>query len=232
MNFYSSANFQQDHFGPHQNFDAHAAQFIQTPFSILAWDRIKFLYQRIKNHPFNQELSYGVLSMQTYKTYCSQDALYLDVYFYVMKKLSEKISNPYDKRIIVQFAHGSLDEKSPLADKIQQTCATKNYICFLNQAAHFRSPALIAAAVLPCFWIYYQLAKEMQNASAARMYGHPYQKWILQYSDPKYFQKVLYMIDFTNRLAAQFPECKYQMIELFNRASELELNFWDDAYYS
>ena len=46
-------------------------------FSELAWDKNTELYQKILQHPFNQELAVGALSSDKFAYYIEQDSLYL-----------------------------------------------------------------------------------------------------------------------------------------------------------
>ncbi|KMQ82289.1 transcriptional regulator [Lasius niger] len=97
----------------------------------------------------------------------------------------------------------------------------------MNSAA-YQTPEELAATLLPCFWIYAVLGKELTQKAVS---PNPYDNWLKDYRNPDFDKSTKQMIDLTNRLAAKAsPALRQKMLDAFTMASRMELNFWDSAY--
>lgn len=200
----------------------------QTKFSETAWKEITPLYQRIVKHPFNQELMTGVLSKERFQYYSSQDSLYLIQFAKALTTLAEKLDELESMQRVLQFSVASLKEIKEVP-ALQMNKANFHYTNFLLATAAYKSREETAAAVLPCFWIYYALAKEMKKTAKA---GSPYFDWIQSYSSEHYFKDVKDMVEITDNLAEKVSKVERgKMLAAFIKATEFELEFWDDAYH-
>jgi thiaminase/transcriptional activator TenA len=94
--------------------------------------------------------------------------------------------------------------------------------------AHVGSYADLVAAVLPCFWIYWDIGKQIAAAAAT---DNPYQAWIDTYSDPAFGEEVEAVIAITDRTAElATEEQRARMLDAFKRSTQYEWMFWDSAY--
>jgi thiaminase/transcriptional activator TenA len=84
------------------------------------------------------------------------------------------------------------------------------------------------AALLPCFWIYRDVGRDMAALSPP---GNPYAAWIATYSGPAFDQSVSRMLSLTDRLGAEADApARARMSRTFRRACWHEWRFWDSAY--
>jgi len=102
------------------------------------------------------------------------------------------------------------------------------YTSFLLAAAYHDPWEVLVAALLPCFWIYWDVGSTIaQHASA----DNPYRAWIDTYADEAFGEAVRTVIGITDRAAenttASIREC---MMTAFVRSTQFEFLFWDGAY--
>ena len=211
-------------------------------FSQEAWRRIAPLYDAILDLPFNRELAAGTLSRERFTFYLLQDAHYLT---YFARALAVTAARAPDQDALIQFA-GSAREAvvveralhegffkdygiSPAAAAAAEpspTCA--HYTHYLLALAYNAPYAVSVAALLPCFWIYWEVGKRLHETAAA---NNPYQAWIDTYADEAFAAGVRKVIAISDRIAeAVSPTVHDQMFQAFVRAAQLEWMFWDSAY--
>ena len=84
------------------------------------------------------------------------------------------------------------------------------------------------AALLPCFWIYWEVGKRLLETAEP---DNPYQAWIDTYADESFAEGVRKVIAIGDQMAAAAsPTTRNQMSRAFVRASQLEWMFWDSAW--
>jgi thiaminase/transcriptional activator TenA len=84
------------------------------------------------------------------------------------------------------------------------------------------------AALLPCFWIYWEVGTHLMNTAVP---DNPYQPWIDTYADAAFAEGVRKVIAITDRLGADATAGRAEeMLAAFVRASQLEWMFWESAY--
>ncbi len=211
-------------------------------FSEQAWGEIAPIYAAILNHPFIRELAAGTLSKERFQFYLVQDALYLTEFSRV---LSLAAARAPDLDTMMQFdeyartaltveraLHETFFRQFGIADDVTaraemaSTCFT--YTNYLLATAH-RSPFEVSvAAVLPCFWIYWEVGKHVRAEAAP---SNPYRLWIDTYGDKAFGEAVRNVIAIADGTAASAaPAVLDGMMHAFRRASQLEWMFWDSAY--
>ena len=211
-------------------------------FSSEAWRRIEGLYGAILDLPFNRELAAGTLSRERFTFYMLQDAHYLT---YFARALAVTAARAPDNDALIQFA-GSAREAvvveralhegffkdygiSPAEVAVTEpspTCA--HYTHYLLALAHNVPYGVAVAALLPCFWIYWEVGKHLLGTARP---DNPYQTWIDTYADEAFAEGVRNVIAITDRVAeAANPAVRDQMFGAFERAAQLEWMFWDSAY--
>ena len=211
-------------------------------YSREAWDRQADLYESIRTMPFNTELAAGTLSEHRFKHYITQDAHYLVGFGRALALAAAKAPNP-DR--LVQFAkgaevavlveralHGSFFTQFDIGPEAFQatplTPTCHHYVSYLLATAHHEPYEVILGAMLPCFWIYAEVGKDIHARAAA---DNPYRAWIDTYAGEEFHAAVRAMVEATDEAATgAAPGLQERMYAAYHRAAQLEWMFWDSAY--
>jgi thiaminase/transcriptional activator TenA len=211
-------------------------------FSTRAWQNNLPLYERILAMPFNAELAAGTLREDRFRHYIIQDAHYLEGFARALALAAAKADNADQ---IVQFAEAAktaiIVERALHADYFTKfgvtpadfaaappTPACDHYVSYLLRVAALEPFPVVLAALLPCFWIYLEVGKNI-HARAAK--PNPYQAWIETYAGKDFETAVQAVITTTDKVAARASEENLTaMHAAFTRATQLEWMFWDSAY--
>ncbi len=103
------------------------------------------------------------------------------------------------------------------------------YTSYLIATAATASLEEAIAAVLPCFWIYREVGREVAKNSSK---DNPYSLWINTYSNQEFSDvtdKALSILDEKAKKCSQ--NTLTLMEEAFKNSSLLEWHFWNDAYH-
>lgn len=211
-------------------------------FSSDAWARDADRYEAIRTMPFNAELAAGTLGRRPFAYYIVQDAHYLIGFGRALSIAAARAPHP-DR--IVQFAKAAetaiIVERSlhasfmrdfaitPAAfESAGQTPTTQHYVSYLLATAYGEDHAVGLAALLPCFWIYAEIGRDIL-ARAAK--PNPYQAWIDTYAGDDFHDAVKRMIEATDEAAAAASAVTHdKMHAAFTAATRLEYLFWRSAY--
>jgi len=211
-------------------------------FSREAWNRNAVLYETIRTLPFNAQLASGALSESRFKHYITQDAHYLVGFGRALALAAAKAP---DADRIVQFAkaaegalvveralHGSFFKQYGItAQLFAQTPlspACHHYVCYLLATAYAEPYEVLLAALLPCFWIYAEVGRDIHARAAA---ANPYRAWIDNYAGEEFHAAVRAMIAATDDAAKEVNSpLRARMHAAFTRAAQLEWVFWDSAF--
>ena len=213
-----------------------------SKFTEHAWAETRALRDAILGLPFNRELAEGALSQERFQFYMVQDALYLEQYSRALSIAAAKAPDPEamqcfahaaEEALVVERAlHGGFFEKfgvdpnEAAAAEPSPTCC--GYTNFLLSVAHVASYEELVAAVLPCFWIYWDVGNQIAKGADA---DNPYQAWIDTYSDPGFGEAVEAVIAITDRAASKSTDERQEaMLRAFKRSTQYEWMFWDSAY--
>ncbi len=211
-------------------------------FSQDAWQQIEGLYAAILELPFNQELAAGTLTRERFTFYMLQDAHYLT---YFARALAVTAARAPDADALIQFA-GSAREAVVVeralhagffkqygittaeAEATEPSPTCSHYTHYLLAVAHNAPYEVAVAALLPCFWIYWEVGKHLLKIAQP---NNPYQAWIDTYADEAFADGVKKVIVISDQVAAAAaPATRADMLQAFVRASQLEWMFWDSAY--
>jgi thiaminase/transcriptional activator TenA len=106
--------------------------------------------------------------------------------------------------------------------------ATHHYTSFLMANAWGASYPVVLAGLLPCFWIYAEIGRDILGRAAA---NNRYQSWIDTYAGEEFHAAVRAVIATVDRVAAvASEETRRDMHLAYTRAAKLEWMFWDAAY--
>ena len=211
-------------------------------FSEEAWERTTGLREAIHHLPFNTELAAGTLAPERFRFYITQDALYLAQYSRVLSLAAAKAPDTATSQIFGHSALGAIaveqrlhehylrefgvDPASVAAAEPAPDCLA--YTSFLLATAHQQPWEVLVAALLPCFWVYWDVAGAITREAAP---NNRYRAWIDTYADPAFGEAVQRVIDIADRAAAEAtPPQRASMLAAFGRSAQYEWLFWDGAY--
>ncbi|MBW6416349.1 thiaminase II [Celeribacter sp. PS-C1] len=200
------------------------------------------LLDQIHAMAFNRELASGTLPPETFQGYIIQDAHYLEGF---ARALSLAAAKSPDAQAVAQLAgsaagaiaverglHGhymglfGITTASFEATDVSAAC--DHYVSFLLRTAAIGEFPEAVAALLPCFWIYRDVGKEIAETSRPE---NPYAEWIATYSGEAFDESVTRMLALTDRVAAgASSETRARMHHAFKRSCWHEWRFWDSAY--
>jgi thiaminase/transcriptional activator TenA len=212
---------------------------VTTPFTTELWQSIAPIYAAILRHPFVAGLTDGSLPRESFQFYAVQDALYLREY---ARSLALAAARAPDDDWIVMFnehAAGALKVEralhesffaefgltpeavraTPLAPTNLAYCS---YLLSIAYAGPFHETV---AAVLPCYWIYWEVGKELERTGSS---DPLYTSWIGTYASEEFGSIVHAVIDVTDRIAATVGAAEREtMRRHFVTTSRYEWMFWD-----
>jgi thiaminase/transcriptional activator TenA len=213
-----------------------------TSFSDDAWQRTAGLRQSIDTLPFNVELSAGTLSREQFQGYIVQDALYLAQYSRILAIAGARgpdaatlrafgscaleavaVEQALHERYLTEFGvdPSRLVDAEPSPDCL-------GYTSFLLATAYHEPWEVSVAALLPCFWIYWDVGSRIARATTA---DNPYRAWIDTYADEGFGEAVRTVIGITDQAASNTtPKIQACMMTAFIRSTQYEWLFWDGAY--
>lgn len=198
------------------------------------WDAARPTYERTIAHPFLRELADGTLKPQQFERYLVEDVAYLRAYAEVLTQLAAKAPKPEWKAFLLEGAAGCDTEIAHIHKTYLRglpanrppSKANAVYIQFLRDNVSKGTFAEGLAAVLPCYWIYWEVGKTLKARGSRNA---DYQRWIDYYSDPAYGKIVgqaLAMMDEAGK-----GHNAARLIRLFQTGAEHEYQFWHSAYH-
>jgi thiaminase/transcriptional activator TenA len=203
------------------------------------WSSIDPIYGAILRHPFIKGLIDGGLAVDSFRFYAIQDALYLREFARALSLLGARA--PEDEWIIMfnEHAAGALKVERALHESFfgewgltpAQVAATPMaptnlaYTSYLLAVAHGGPFHEGLAALLPCYWIYWEVGKELERA------GSPvplYRRWIDTYASEDFGAVVRAVLAATDTVgAAAGGAARDAMRRHFVTTSRYEWMFWD-----
>src|SRR6266850_2213083 len=203
------------------------------------WASIAPIYDAILRHPFLRGLSDGSLAPEAFRFYVIQDAHYLRDF---ARALSIAAAHaPREDWIIMLNEHAAgalrverslhetffrefgLSEKDVAAVPLAPTnLAYTSYLLAVAYGTPFHEAL---AALLPCYWIYWEVGKELERAGSA---DPLYKRWIGTYASEEFGAVVRAVLSATDRVAERLrpPEREAMRIH-FLTTGRYEWMFWD-----
>ncbi len=166
-----------------------------TPFTDELWAANRDVYEQILRHPFLRGMTDGTLDRQTFVRYLLQDAYYLHEFADGLKAAAAKSPRKDWADLLTAHANDSLAEELRLHESVFKEFGVSRedidtveplpdafaYTSFILAATHRGTFGEAMAAVLPCYWIYLEVGRELKKR------GSPdpiYRKWIDAYQAP------------------------------------------------
>jgi len=214
----------------------------QTSFTDELWLSIAPIYDAILGHPFIAGLTDGSLAREHFEFYAVQDALYLREFARALAIAGARA--PKDDWIVMLADHaagairvertlhaGFFREFGLSAEAVASTAlapTTLAYTGYLLAVAYGAPFHEALAALLPCYWIYWEVGKHLARS------GSPdplYARWIGTYDSPEFGAVVRGVLEATNEVAAQVGGAEHAaMLRHFRTTSRYEWMFWDMGY--
>jgi thiaminase (transcriptional activator TenA) len=206
------------------------------------WRSIAPIYAAILDHPFVKGLTDGSLPRPSFQFYAVQDALYLREFARALSMAAARA--PRDEWIIMfnEHAAGALKVERALhegffkefglsPDDVASTpLAPTNlaYTSYLLAAAHAAPFHEAVAALLPCYWIYWEVGKALElRQSPDTLYA----RWIGTYASREFGAVVEAVLDCTDALAAPLGLAELEAMKRhFTTTSRYEWMFWDMGF--
>jgi thiaminase/transcriptional activator TenA len=206
------------------------------------WRSIDGIYRAIAAHPFLTGLTDGTLPPSAFAFYVRQDALYLRKYAEALAMVSSQATDEAGREMFARHAagaiaveqelHGSLladlgldPAEIELTEPAPTTLAYTSYLCAITGGGSYAEGV---SAVLPCYWIYWEVGKELLRR------GSPdprYQRWIDTYGGEEFGGVVQEVLAEADRLGADLaPPERVQAQRHFRTSSRYEWMFWDMGY--
>ncbi len=215
---------------------------VAKSFSATLWSGIVPLYEAILDHPFLVGLTNGTLDEAAFRYYVVQDARYLDGYARALSIAAARAPQSADVAMFNRHAAGAMDVERSLheelldafglaAHEVRDTPSaptTLAYTSYLLASAYSGSFAEALGAVLPCYWIYWEVGKALLATGSS----HPlYGRWIATYGGEEYGQVVRDVLALTDQIGQDLSVAdRAAMTERFNVSGRYEWMFWEMAY--
>ncbi len=203
------------------------------------WIEAKPVYDATLRLPYLQGLADGSLPKASFQFYLIEDAKYLRAFGDALRELAKKAPRREWTAILNKHATEAIDAERQLhqsllasygVSKSQGPMAPTNYAYtnHFRQAVERGTFAEGLAAMLPCYWIYWEAGKELVKRGSK---DKDYQRWIDQYASESYGATVRQVLDMMNADAARLtPAQRRRTIELFVISARYEYMFWDMAW--
>lgn len=199
-------------------------------------------FTKIYQHTYVQQLHNGTLPRQKFKEYLQQDGMYLLDLVTTLKLIATKLTDATQRTTLTKLATETIDyERTMLAqylyagqeffqkkEPVAKILPVQVYTDHLLQTAETADAAIAMASILPCFWSYCSLGRQMMEKNILIQPTHPYHAWISCYTDAGYNESVNALIEITGTLGNLASlEVQEQMIVAFGKSAEHELGFYE-----
>jgi thiaminase/transcriptional activator TenA len=211
-------------------------------FTAELWQSITPIYAAILKHPFLRGLADGSLSRDAFRFYVVQDAHYLRDFARALSIAAARA--PRDEWIIMLNEHSAnalrverslhetffrdfgLSDKEVAATPLAPVnLAYTSYLLAVAYGAPFHEGV---AALLPCYWIYWEVGKELERMGSR---DPLFSRWIATYASEEFAGVVRAVLAMTDEMAGGVTEGeRAAMRGHFLTTSRYEWMFWDMGY--
>lgn len=197
------------------------------------WEGVSEIRRDIDELPFIRGLADGSLDQSAFEWYIAQDALYLRDYSRVLAQASRLAPTAAEQAFWANSARDAILAEVELHARwvdpdvmfdAQPSDTTTAYLNHLLAAAGRGTYDEIVAAVLPCFWIYYDVGSRLVGHATP---DHPYAAWLQTYGAEGFAETNQRAVEFVTARAAQAtPEVRHRMRRAFDESARHELRFF------
>jgi thiaminase/transcriptional activator TenA len=211
-------------------------------FTTQLWQSIESIYSAILQHPFIRGLGDGSLDRECFKFYAVQDALYLREFG---RALAVAAAHAPQDDWMVMFAEHAANavkvERALHEGFFQQWGMTPAevaatppapsnlaYTSYLMAVAYRGKFHETIAALLPCYWIYWEVGKALERMGSPEPL---FQRWIGTYASADFGSVVTGVLRAADATAAGVSaDDREAMRRHFVTTSRYEWMFWDMAH--
>ncbi|WP_328996059.1 thiaminase II [Kribbella sp. NBC_01245] len=211
-------------------------------FSAELWDRgAAKVYDEIVRHPFITGLTDGTLSHDAFRYFIVQDSHYLRAYSRALTLVAARATDEEAVSMFARHAAEAIEVERELhtgllaqlgltpadVDAAGSGPTTTAYMSYLTAVCATGTYAEAVAVVLPCYWIYRDVGRELLTRSSP---DPVYREWIATYGSPEFDAVVESVLAVTDRLEMGVAE-RERCHQHFATTSRYEWMFWDAAYH-
>jgi thiaminase (transcriptional activator TenA) len=200
------------------------------------------IWQASFDHPFVKGIGSGELSLEKFRYYVMQDAYYLSHFAKIQALGAAKSEDLHTTARMAAHAQGTYEAELSLHENFSKRLGiTKEemdnfkpaptayaYTSHMYRAAYEGHIGDIVAAILPCYWLYYEIGEKLKADTPQEPI---YQEWIAAYGGDWFRELVEEQINRLDAIAETVTEKdRERMKEHFTLSSYYELDFWEMAY--
>jgi thiaminase/transcriptional activator TenA len=203
------------------------------------WSAIAEIFAAILEHPFLTGLTDGSLERSSFQFYVVQDAHYLREYARALSLAAARAPTEPDIAMFNRHAEGAVAVEHSLHDSFftdfglshQEVARTPMaptnlaYTSYLLATAYGGSFPELLGAVLPCYWIYWEVGKSLLER------GSPdplYSRWIETYGGEEFGDIVRAVLEMTDRIGPELSSVERgRAADRFTTTSRYEWMFWE-----
>lgn len=211
-------------------------------FSKLLREESDHIWEASFHHPFVTGIGDGTLSLECFRYYVMQDAYYLSHFakvqalgaarandFETTSKMAAHAQATYEAELSL---HKNFSRRLGITEEEQANFKPSPtayaYTSHLYRAAYHGHLGDIIAAILPCYWLYFEIGERLQSCTPEEPI---YQEWISAYGGEWFRAKVEEQINRLDKLAETVTaEDRERMKEHFIISSQYEYSFWEMAH--
>jgi thiaminase (transcriptional activator TenA) len=211
-------------------------------FTTYLRNEVKEIWEASFNHPFVKGIGDGTLPLENFRYYLLQDAYYLSHFSKVQALGAAKATDLHTTSRMATHAVGTNEAELSLHENFSNRLGITEeeklqfkpaptayaYTSHMYRSAQYGGLADILAAILPCYWLYYEIGERLKSCTPEEAI---YQEWIAAYGGEWFGELVEEQIQRLDGLAEAMTETdKERMRENFILSSIYELQFWEMAY--
>ncbi|PZE21373.1 thiaminase II [Paenibacillus xerothermodurans] len=192
-------------------------------------------------HPFIRGIADGTLPLAKFRHYLLNDSYYLSQFARVQALGAAKATHLFDTNRMVVHAQGTYSAELALHEQFAKQLGITDeeraafqpaptayaYTCHMLSAAYNGHLGDIVAAILPCYWLYFEIGERLQGLTPEEPI---YREWINAYGGEWFRELVQEQIDRLDTIAEQVTSSdRERMQRHFVISSHYEHEFWEMA---
>ncbi len=214
----------------------------QMTFSQSLRKEVDSIWEASFHHPFVKKLGEGTLDLANFRYYVLQDSYYLSHFARVQTLGAAKALELETTARMAHHAQNTYEAELSLhenfAKKLGITQEEKDnfipaptayaYTSHMYRAAYEGHLGDIIAAILPCYWLYYEIGERLKECQPEEPI---YNEWISAYGSDWFRTLVEEQITRLDAIAEKVTESdRKRMKQHFIISSQYEYSFWEMAY--
>ncbi|WJY29038.1 MULTISPECIES: thiaminase II [Sporosarcina] len=200
------------------------------------------IWEESFNHPFIRKIADGTLPEEVFRHYVLQDSYYLKHFAKVHALAAVQAKDLRTTQAFAQHAEDTCGAEISLhegffdllgitqkdLDEFEPAPTAYAYTSHLYRTAMNGDLADTLAALLPCYWLYYEIGERLKDAKP----DHPvYDKWVATYGSEWFERATREQIDRMDGLADGLSETRRKELQAhFVKSSHYETQFWEMAW--